>query len=70
MARSRDDEAARFDVHGAITAGDVDESLGAPICLTLNTFRLAVMRVLAHPFEPATSDLGLRRPVFTNRTCI
>jgi hypothetical protein len=51
MSGSRDDEAARFDVRGAVTGVDVDESLDAPICLMLSTFRLAVMRMVAHPLN-------------------
>jgi hypothetical protein len=63
MGRPRDDVAARPNFHCAVTASDVDESLYTPTCLALESSRLAFVRVVAHPFEPATSGLGLQRPV-------
>jgi hypothetical protein len=63
MGRPRDDVAARPNFHSAVTASDVDESLYAPTCLALESSRLASVRVVAHPFEAATSGLGLPRPV-------
>jgi hypothetical protein len=70
MGRSRDDVAARPNFHGAVTASDVNESLDARTSLGARELQAGVREGGGESLRPATSDLGLQRPVHQIGWCI